>query len=330
VAGGSLDVLFVTSQLAEAPAQNAGREAARMMASSISHALDAIGGGVPPAPVIVSGEPLEQVMTTRDATDYLWYSTPLTLPNPVPPTPAALELTNMSDYVYLYLDGAYTGLSSRGDGHTPVTLPLNTSGLSAGTHTLQFLVLTQGLIHYLAFQERWARGLLGDVLFNGVSIVTGPAASQNWTHTVGLLGEALNWAAPAFPAPWVNGQDPPEGTQLVWYRLTIGSPDPLPADSVWAIDLASMGKGQAFLNGNALGRYWSILATQMPCDPCDYRGSYGPSNCRTGCGEPSQRYYHAPREWLSAAGQANVVVLLEEDQDSVTDVELVALVRMNP
>lgn len=58
-----------------------------------------------------------------------------------------------------------------------------------------------------------------------------------------------------------------------------------------ALDLGSMGKGNAWVNGHHLGRFWpSMLAPQSGCSTCDYRGAYNSDKCRTGCGEPSQRW----------------------------------------
>lgn len=57
-----------------------------------------------------------------------------------------------------------------------------------------------------------------------------------------------------------------------------------------ALDLGSMGKGQAWVNGHHLGRYWLLLAPKSGCSTCDYRGAYNPDRCRTNCGEPSQRW----------------------------------------
>lgn len=57
-----------------------------------------------------------------------------------------------------------------------------------------------------------------------------------------------------------------------------------------ALDLGSMGKGQAWVNGHHLGRYWLLLAPSSGCSSCDYRGPYNSDKCRTDCGEPSQRW----------------------------------------
>jgi len=77
----------------------------------------------------------------------------------------------------------------------------------------------------------------------------------------------------------------------------------------------SMGKGVVWVNGHSLGRYWLKLASGSPgqgdCAPCDYRGTYSYGRCSTGCGEPSQRYWHLPRSFL--VNGTNSITLLEEN-----------------
>ncbi|KAK9904552.1 hypothetical protein M0R45_000634 [Rubus argutus] len=43
---------------------------------------------------------------------------------------------------------------------------------------------------------------------------------------------------------------------------------------------------------------------------CNYRGKFDPDKCNTGCGEPTQRWYHVPRSWFKPSG--NVPVIFEE------------------
>ena len=58
------------------------------------------------------------------------------------------------------------------------------------------------------------------------------------------------------------------------------------------LDMQFMGKGQAWLNGKAIGRYWPRTSSiHDECAPsCNYRGKFFPDKCRTGCGEPTQRW----------------------------------------
>jgi hypothetical protein len=45
---------------------------------------------------------------------------------------------------------------------------------------------------------------------------------------------------------------------------------------------------------------------------CDYRGSYGADKCLSGCGKPSQRFYHVPRSFLNSDTNSNTLILFEE------------------
>lgn len=63
------------------------------------------------------------------------------------------------------------------------------------------------------------------------------------------------------------------------------------ADPV-ALDLRSMGKGQAWVNGHHIGRYWTLVAPEDGCQRnCDYRGAYSSGKCTTNCGKPTQTWY---------------------------------------
>ncbi|XP_054790059.1 beta-galactosidase 3-like, partial [Prosopis cineraria] len=71
------------------------------------------------------------------------------------------------------------------------------------------------------------------------------------------------------------------------------------------------GKGLAWLNGEEIGRYWPRKNLHQECvKKCDYRGKFNPDKCDTGCGEPTQKWYHVPRSWFKPSG--NVLVIFEE------------------
>lgn len=59
-----------------------------------------------------------------------------------------------------------------------------------------------------------------------------------------------------------------------------------------AIDLGSMGKGQAWVNGHLIGRYWSLVAPESGCSSsCYYPGAYNERKCQSNCGMPTQNWY---------------------------------------
>ncbi|KAI7988967.1 putative indole-3-pyruvate monooxygenase YUCCA4 [Camellia lanceoleosa] len=79
-----------------------------------------------------------------------------------------------------------------------------------------------------------------------------------------------------------------------------------------ALDFTGMGKGEAWVNGQSIGRYWPTNnAPSSGCtNSCNYRGPYNSNKCLKNCGKPSQQLYHVPRSWLQSSG--NTLVLFEE------------------
>lgn len=79
----------------------------------------------------------------------------------------------------------------------------------------------------------------------------------------------------------------------------------------FALDLGTLGKGYAWVNGHNIGRYWNLAGTEKPCNSCSTVKPYIDVNCRKDCGLPSQRFYHVPKAWLNSDG-VNEVVVFEE------------------
>lgn len=90
---------------------------------------------------------------------------------------------------------------------------------------------------------------------------------------------------------------------------------PAGADPV-ALDLASMGKGQAWVNGHHIGRYWTLVAPKDGCqDVCDYRGAYNSDKCTTNCGKATQTLYisilkHKQQKLVKTVCQTDETLLL--------------------
>ncbi|KAH9305941.1 hypothetical protein KI387_010345, partial [Taxus chinensis] len=128
---------------------------------------------------------------------------------------------------------------------------------------------------------------------------------------IGLKGEqqSLYSDAGTNAVQWDSGINPPNQTALMWYKTEFNAPK---GNNAVALDLSTMSKGQAWVNGHHIGRYFpSFTAPTDGCsDSCDYRGTYSPANCATSCGKASQEWYHLPRSWLHPTN--NVLVLLEE------------------
>ncbi|KAG4931746.1 hypothetical protein JHK84_048740 [Glycine max] len=122
-------------------------------------------------------------------------------------------------------------------------------------------------------------------------------------------GEAMNLVAPngVSSVDWekdslaVRSQ-----SQLKWHKAYFNAPEGV---EPLALDLSSMGKGQVWINGQSIGRYWMVYA-KGSCSSCNYAGTYRPAKCQLGCGQPTQRWYHVPRSWLRPA--KNLIVVFEE------------------
>ncbi|XP_020262959.1 beta-galactosidase 2-like, partial [Asparagus officinalis] len=103
---------------------------------------------------------------------------------------------------------------------------------------------------------------------------------------IGLKGEELKLHSltGSSSVEWGQAsQDQP----ITWYKSLFNAPD---GNEPLALDMNSMGKGQIWVNGQNVGRYWPGYKAFGTCNPCDYRGRYNETKCQTNCGEASQRW----------------------------------------
>ncbi|CAM6085259.1 unnamed protein product [Calypogeia fissa] len=265
----------------------------------------------------------EQINVTLDTSDYLWYTTSFLQPED---WTGNLVVGDVKDTLHVFVNGEYAG-SPPQTFQTIFKLPLN---LPQGNNTISVLSATLGLQNYGAFLEKEDAGIglvqLSDGSSNGLLDLT----KGMWQYQVGMQGEKLNLftVAGLKSVPWQSGPAPVHKA-LVWYKTVVDAPA---GDLPVALDLGSMGKGQAWINGNSIGRFWTIPQSSLngfqggTCPTsCDYRGEYDPSHCTLGCGDPSQRWYHVPRDWLQPTN--NLLVIFEE---AGGDVRKVALVTQAP
>ncbi|XP_065001677.1 beta-galactosidase 1-like isoform X2 [Musa acuminata AAA Group] len=125
---------------------------------------------------------------------------------------------------------------------------------------------------------------------------------------IGLDGEVRRIHLDRRAVKWHSGMFP-TNRPFTWYKATFQAP--LGSEAV-VVDLLGMGKGTAWVNGNSIGRFWpNYTASADGCHECDYRGTFSSNKCQTGCGEPSQRWYHVPRSFLKL-GEPNTLMLFEE------------------
>ncbi|XP_042374488.1 beta-galactosidase 6-like [Zingiber officinale] len=266
--------------------------------------------GISKSSAFVKAEILEQINTTADASDYLWYSTSLDITGNEPflsdGSECTLHVESLGHVLHSFVNGQPTGSAIGSGGDSKVSLNL-TITLVKGINKIDLLSVTVGLQNYGAFYEKQGAGIISPVLLIGKTASANLSLSE-WTYQIGLQGEDSGLYDSGDSSVWHSQADLPKYVPLVWYTTEFEAPagnDPV------AIDFTGMGKGTAWVNGESIGRYWpSYLAPESGCEPCDYRGNYDAKKCRKNCGQPSQTLYHVPRSFIRP-GQ-NKLVLFEE------------------
>jgi len=162
----------------------------------------------------------------------------------VPAGPAAmLEAVAVHDFGYVYLDGKRIGILDRRMANPKISLPERTAPAQ-----LDILVEPTGRINFGPdMADR--KGLIGPVKLSG-------AVLNNWeVYTLPLDDKMLASLKFAAPAPAVN-------TPAFW-RGTVT----LDKVGDTFLDMHGFGKGDLWVNGHCLGRYWNIGPTQTVFTP---------------------------------------------------------------
>ncbi|KAG5089440.1 hypothetical protein JHK86_002052 [Glycine max] len=255
---------------------------------------------------------LEQINVTRDTSDYLWYITSVDIGSSESflrggklPT---LIVQSTGHAMHVFINGQLSGSAygTREDRRFTYTGTVN---LRAGTNRIALLSVAVGLPNVGGHFETWNTGILGPVVLRGFDQGKLDLSWQKWTYQVGLKGEAMNLASPngISSVEWMQSALVSDKNQpLTWHKTYFDAPD---GDEPLALDMEGMGKGQIWINGLSIGRYWTALAAGN-CNGCSYAGTFRPPKCQVGCGQPTQRWYHVPRSWLKP--DHNLLVVFEE------------------
>ncbi|KAL4632699.1 hypothetical protein ACB092_04G069400 [Castanea dentata] len=256
---------------------------------------------------------VDHINTTKDTTDYLWYTTSIFVneneeflkngSNPV------LHIESLGHALHAFVNQELEGSASGNGTHSPFKFKKPIS-LKAGKNEIALLSMTLGLATAGTFYE-WRGAGPTSVKIEGFNNGTINMSSYAWTYKIGLQGEHLGLykADGSDNVTWLSTSKPPNKQPLTWYKVVV---DPPLGNEPVGLDMIHMGKGLAWLNGEEIGRYWPIKSSihDKCVEECDYRGKFLPNKCRTGCGEPTQRWYHVPRSWFKPSG--NVLVIFEE------------------
>ncbi|KAI3989186.1 hypothetical protein MKX01_033222 [Papaver californicum] len=266
---------------------------------------------------------LDQINVTRDASDYLWYMTSVEV-NPSEsflnggewPT---LIVQTSGHALHVYINGQLSG-SAYGTRSKRRFTFIGKVNLRAGINRIALLSIAVGLPNIGTHFENWNTGVLGPVVLHGFKEDKIDLTWAKWFYQVGLKGETMNLRSVhgVSSVDWIRGSLVAEKQQpLTWYKATFDAPG---GDEPLALDMSTMGKGQVWINGESIGRYWSTPAIGN-CGHCSYAGTFRPPKCQSGCGKPTQRWYHVPRSWLKPT--QNLLVLFEEIGGDTSGVTLV-------
>lgn len=228
---------------------------------------------------------IEQMGATKDITDYLWYTTSYNKKSGE--EKSILDVNSLSHVIHAFVNNEYVG-TVHGSHSMKAAVVFNRSiSLNNGHNDISLLSVMVGLPTSGAYLERRVAGL------RRVRILNSKSESQDlsnnlWTYQVGLSGEKSNIFTEkgAQSADWKTADSFPS-QPLVWYMTRFDAPS---GTRPLVLNLRSMSKGEVWINGESIGRYWVSFKTPK--------------------GEPSQSLYHIPRSFLKPS--ENLLVLFEE------------------
>ncbi|KAB2614289.1 beta-galactosidase 8-like precursor [Pyrus ussuriensis x Pyrus communis] len=233
---------------------------------------------------------LEQINTTADKSDYLWYSLSIDVTSSdtflQDGSQTILHVESLGHALHAFINGkpAGRGIITANNGKISVDIPVT---FASGKNTIDLLSLTIGLQNYGAFFDKSGAGITGPVQLKGLKNgTTTDLSSQRWTYQIGLQGEDSGFSSGS-SSQWISQPTLPKKQPLTWYKATFNAPD---GSNPVALDFTGMGKGEAWVNGQSIGRYWPTNnAPTSGCpDSCNFRGPYDSNKCRKNCGKPSQ------------------------------------------
>nr|XP_015638047.1 beta-galactosidase 7 isoform X1 [Oryza sativa Japonica Group] len=229
----------------------------------------------------------EQLTTTKDETDYLWYIVSYKNRASDGNQIAHLYVKSLAHILHAFVNNEYVG-SVHGSHDGPRNIVLNTHmSLKEGDNTISLLSVMVGSPDSGAYMERRTFGIQTVGIQQGQQ----PMHLLNndlWGYQVGLFGEkdSIYTQEGTNSVRWMDINNLIYHP-LTWYKTTFSTP---PGNDAVTLNLTSMGKGEVWVNGESIGRYW--VSFKAPS------------------GQPSQSLYHIPRGFLTP--KDNLLVLVEE------------------
>ncbi|CAN6485277.1 unnamed protein product [Victoria cruziana] len=239
---------------------------------------------------ITSNTFLEHLNMTKDTTDYMWHTTYFDVGYNDLPTRGdirpVLQIASLGHALHAFINDQYIG-TGHGTNVDKTFSFAKPAPLQHGKNKISILGMTVGLPDNGAYLEHRVAGL-NLVTIQGLNSGAQYLSQNVWGYQVGLNGESHKVYDPkkVDSFHWSDAENH-INQPITWYKKYFDAPsgrDPV------ALNLSSMGKGQAWVNGESIGRYWASYLSPL--------------------GKPTQSYYHVPRSFLKPT--ENLLVLFEE------------------
>ncbi|CBI18991.3 hypothetical protein VitviT2T_027055 [Vitis vinifera] len=227
---------------------------------------------------------LEHMGTTKDASDYLWYTLRF-IQNSSNAQPV-LRVDSLAHVLHAFVNGKYIA-SAHGSHQNGSFSLVNKVPLNSGLNRISLLSVMVGLPDAGPYLEHKVAGIRRVEIQDGGD--SKDFSKHPWGYQVGLMGEKSQiYTSPGSQKVQWHGLGSHGRGPLTWYKTLFDAP---PGNDPVVLFFGSMGKGEAWVNGQSIGRYWVSYLT--------------PS------GEPSQTWYNVPRAFLNPKG--NLLVVQEEE-----------------
>ncbi|KAH0451883.1 hypothetical protein IEQ34_019182 [Dendrobium chrysotoxum] len=253
--------------------------------------------------IVRNYEPLELMNMTKDTTDYLWYTTSFHIEEEDFPRRhdirPVLQVASLGHVVHAFINGKYIG-NAHGSKIEKSFVFQKPMKLHSGINHITILALTVGFPDSGPYLEHRMAGI-HSVAIQGLNTGTLDLTSNGWGHQVGLLGEKLQIYSQEGSSK-VQWTQPVGNTALVWYKRYFSTP--LGNDPV-VLDMKTMAKGLAWVNGECIGRYWVSNTSPL--------------------GTATQTLYHVPREFMKPNG--NLLVVFEESGGNPDGIQIFTVKR---
>ena len=238
--------------------------------------------------VVISPKANEQLNMTRDLTEFLYYETEVEFPEDE--CTLSIGGTDANAFV-AYVDDHFVGSDdehTHNDGWHTMNIKMNSG---KGKHKLVLLSESLGVSNGMGsnLDPSWASSRLKGIC-GWIKLCENDIFNREWKHYPGLVGEAKQVFTDEGMKTVTWKSDVENADNLAWYRSTFKTPEGLKRGIEVLLRPEGMNRGQAYVNGHNIGRYWMI---------------------KDGNGDYSQGYCHIPKDWLKGEGEENVLVLGE-------------------